>query len=276
MTGIMLDDRRVELLRMGEGEPILYLHGLADVHSVFEPGEPPPLLSQLAAGREVLAPAHPGYEGSGELGVHADAEDYAFHLLDVVDELQLDAVDMVGASLGGWLAVEFALRHPARVRRLVLVNPLGLHVPRAKTGLFFGAAAPRGIGGFAEVRSMLFADAQSAVATEALPDDMSRERQRRWFGGLAAAARLGWRGPELRNPKLRGRLRRVTIPTLLLWGKHDRISSVEHARAWERELPDAELVLVPDAGHSVPLERPDVAFDWISSYLAHPSAPLTA
>ncbi|MBV8951948.1 MAG: alpha/beta fold hydrolase, partial [Actinobacteria bacterium] len=185
-------------------------------------------------------------------------------------------VDVVGASFGGWLAAELAVRHPARVRRLVLMNPLGLHVPHSGTGLFFGAAAPHGIGGFAEVRSMLFADPQSAVATGALPDDMERARQLRWFGGLAGAARLGWRAPELRNPKLRRRLRRVNVPSLVLWGEQDRISPIAHARVWERELPDAEVVLVPDAGHSLPLERPDVVVDWVTSYLAHPSAPLTA
>jgi pimeloyl-ACP methyl ester carboxylesterase len=271
MAGTTIHGRRVEILRLGDGEPILYLHGLADVHSVFAPDDPPPALTHLATGREVVAPAHPGYAGTDDLGPHAEPEDYAFHLLDVIEHLGLDAVDVVGASFGGWLAAELALRHPQRVRHLVLVNPLGLHVPRTHTGLFFGAAAPRGIGGFAEVRSMLFADPQSPVAREALPDDMSRERQLRWFGGLAGAARLGWRGPQLQNPKLRDRLRRVTAPTLVLWGERDRITPVAHARVWETELPDAELVLVPDAGHSLPLERPEVVVDWTSSYLAHPS-----
>ena len=270
-TATLADGRRVEILRLGKGEPLLYLHGLADVHSVLPPEEPPAALTLLGATREVVAPAHPGYEGTEDLGPHADPEDYAFHLLDVLDHLGLDAVDVIGASFGGWLAAELALRHPNRVRRLVLVNPLGLQVPGAQRGLFFGAAAPRGIGGFAEVRSMLFADSSSTVATATLPDEMSRERQLRWFGGLAGAARLGWRGPELRNPKLRGRLRRITAPALVLWGERDRISPVAHAREWEKRLPDAELVLVPDAGHSLPLERPDVTTDWIVSYLAHPS-----
>jgi pimeloyl-ACP methyl ester carboxylesterase len=271
MPGTLVNGRRVEILRLGDGEPVLYLHGLADVHSVFPPDEPPPALTKLATEREIVAPALPGYQGSDDLGPQADIEDYAFHLSDMLDELGIERVDVVAASFGGWLATELALRHRPRIRRLVLVNPLGLHVPGVRPGLFFGAAAPRGIGGFAEVRSMLFGDPQAPVATRALPDDMVKDRQLRWFAGLAGAARIGWHAPELRNPKLRDRLHRVAVPVLLVWGERDAIGPVAHAREWERALPDAELVLVPGAGHSLMLERPDVAVDWITSYLAHPS-----
>ncbi len=255
-----VNGRAVTLTRAGSGPPLLYLHGLADVHSAVEPEPAPPLLAALRGHAEVIAPALPGYLGSESLGAHADVEDHAFHLADLLDRLELGAVTLVGASIGGWLAAEFAFRHPDRVGRLVLVDPLGLYVPEAPGALFFGAAAPRGVGGLGEVRGVLFADPDGPAARGALPDGLTREQSLRWFGGLAGAAQLGWPAPQLCNPKLRERLGRITAPTLLVWGRDDQVAPVAHADAWRTGLRDARVELVDEAGHAATLEQPaDVA-----------------
>jgi pimeloyl-ACP methyl ester carboxylesterase len=257
VTSVTVAGRRVELARVGSGTPLLYLHGLADVHSVVPPDPPTQLLHRLARSAAVIAPALPGYAGSDGLGRAADVEDVAFHLADLLDELGIAQLDIVGTSLGGWLAAEFALRHPDRVRRLVLAAPLGLHVRDAPGVLFFGAAAPRGVGGFAEVRGVLFADPDGPVALDALPDELPRERALRWFGGLGGAAALGWQAPQLCDPKLAARLHRIGMPTLLVWGAADRIAPVGQATAWQRGLPDARLEVLDGAAHALPLEDPD-------------------
>jgi len=259
--------RAVEVLRLGSGAPLLYLHGLADVHAVFPPDEPTPLLQVLATEREVIAPAHPGYLGSDALPANADVEDHAFHLADLLDALSIDAVDVVGTSFGGWLAAELALRHPARVRRLALIDPLGLSVRGEPGALFFGAVAPRGVGGYGEVRGVLFADADSEVALAAFPDQPDRERMLRWFTGLAGAAQVGWRAPQLCNPKLGNRLGRISAPTLLVWGEADRIAPVAHGARWRDALPDARLEIVADAGHCAGLECPDRVAELLLAFL---------
>jgi pimeloyl-ACP methyl ester carboxylesterase len=259
--------RAVTLTRLGTGPPLLYLHGLADVHSAVAPEPAPPLLAALAKRSEVVAPALPGYAGSDALGAHSDVEDHAFHLADLVDQLGLGAVDMVGASIGGWLAAEFALRHPDRVRRLVLVGPLGLYVPDARGALFFGAAAPRGVGGLGEVRGVLFAEPDGSTALDALPDELTREESLRWFGGLAGAAQLGWPAPQLCNPKLGSRLGRIAAPTLLVWGREDQIAPVAHADAWRRGLPDARVEVL-DGGHALTLEQPAGIARVVDGFLA--------
>jgi pimeloyl-ACP methyl ester carboxylesterase len=260
--------RQVTLWRAGTGPPLLYLHGLADVHSALPPDPPIPLLDGLATTAEVIAPALPGYTGSDPLGPRPDVEDYAFHLADLLDQLGIGQADVVGASLGGWFATEFALRHPGRVRRLVLVAPLGLDVPDARGALFFGAAAPRGVGGLGEVRGVLFADPDGATALAALPDRLPRDRALRWFGGLAGAAALGWAAPQLCNPKLDRRLARIGTPTLLVWGGRDQVAPVGQADAWRTGLPDARLEVLDGAGHALGLEDPAQLGSIVQAFLA--------
>jgi pimeloyl-ACP methyl ester carboxylesterase len=155
------------------------------------------------------------------------------------------------------MAAELALRHAHRVRRLVLVDPLGVHVRGEPGALFFGAAAPRGVGGFGEVRGALFADAESEIALAALPDEPDHDQMLRWFSGLTGAAQIGWTAPQLCNPKLLGRLPRITAPTLLLWGEADQIAPLTHGERWRDGLADARLEKIPGGGHSAHLEQPD-------------------
>jgi pimeloyl-ACP methyl ester carboxylesterase len=249
----------VTLLRGGSGDPLVYLHGLCDIHSADPGVRWTPFLGRLAERFDVLAPALPGYNGSTGHDTMDDVEDYVWHLADLLDALGLERTDVVAHCVGGWFAAELALRRPERIRRLVLVGPVGLHVPGLSVPPFFGAVAPRGIGGFGEARSLLFADPDGAPAITALPDDMDEDRQLLWFGGLAAAARLGWKAPHFQSRKLAERLGRVAVPTLVLRGEVDRLVPAEAGRAWVDGMPEAQFSEVPAVGHCLPLEWPPVA-----------------
>ncbi len=253
--------RQVTLTRGGAGRPVLYLHGLCDLHSALDGRELTPFLAAMAAtsAAEVLAPALPGYGGSSGLEDMHDVEDYVFHLTDLLDGFGADPLDVIGHCFGGWLAAELALRRPDRVRRLVLVAPLGLHVPGLEVPPAFGALAPRGVGGFAEARRLLFADPEGAAALAALPDGMGQDQQLRWFGGLAGAARLGWKAPHFQSRRLSARLGRITVPSLVLRGEQDLLVPEVAGRAWVEGIPVAEMAEVPDAGHALVLEWPEVA-----------------
>ncbi len=262
-TQLTVGGRGVALTRTGQGRPLLYLHGLVDLHSALPTDPPTPFLAALAEARgaEVLAPALPGYVGSeGPDGFH-DIEDYVFHVVDLLDALGLADIDVVGHSLGGWLAAELALRRADRVRRMVLVAPLGLHVRGLEIPPVFGALAPRGVGGFGEARRLLFADPDGAAALDALPDGMAEDRQLRWFGGLAGAARLGWKAPHFQSRRLATRLGRIGVPTLVVCGEQDLLVPEPAGRAWVDGLGAADLFEVPDAGHAMVLEWPECAVD---------------
>jgi pimeloyl-ACP methyl ester carboxylesterase len=251
--------RAVTVLRGGEGTPLLYLHGLCDIHAATAGDQWSDFLGRLAAHFDIVAPALPGYNASTGLEDLDDVEDYVWHLSDLCDETGLGEIVVVGHSLGGWFAAELALRQPGLVRRLVLLDPLGVHVGGVEVPPFFGAVAPRGIGGMGEARRLLFSDPDGPAALAALPDAMTTEQQLLWFAGLAGAARLGWKAPHFQNRKLTERLGRIRVPTLVVRGRHDLLVPDEMARVWVASIPGARLSETADAGHCLPLERPDVA-----------------
>lgn len=255
---------QLALARGGAGRHVLYLHGLCDLHSAL-PGHPfTDFVSRLTPTNDVVAPALPGYEGSSGVADLHDVEDYVFLLLDLLDRLVLREVDVIGHSLGGWLAAELALRRPDRVRRLVLVAPLGLHVPGVEVPPVFGALAPRGVGGFGESRALLFADPEGSAALAALPDGMAEEQQLRWFGGLAGAARLGWKAPHFQSRRLAARLGRIGVRTLVVGAEEDLLVPEPTTRAWVDGLPNGELIEVPATGHAAVLETPEMAGEVLS------------
>lgn len=266
---VQVAGRDVTVLRGGAGALVLYLHGLCDVHAVATGDTWTPFLDRLAAHFDVVAPALPGYDRSTGLDELDDVEDYVWHVVDFLDTMRVEDVVVVGHSLGGWFAAELALRHPELVRRLVLLDPLGLHVGGIEVPPFFGAVAPRGIGGMGEARRLLFADGDGARAVEALPDAMTTEQQLLWFGGLAGAARLGWKAPHFQSRKLSERLHRLRVPTLVMRGASDLLVPEESARAWVEAIAGARRIDVPGAGHCLPLERPEVA-DEVEGFLAGP------
>src|SRR5262249_61521907 len=112
--------------------------------------------SGWAGRRRVFLPVHPGFGESEGFDEIEDIEDLVFHTVDVMDELGLEQADVVGLSLGGWLAAELALRHPQRVKRLVLVNAAGVRVPGVGRGNIFMATP-------AKTRTLLFHDPASTL-----------------------------------------------------------------------------------------------------------------
>jgi pimeloyl-ACP methyl ester carboxylesterase len=267
LESVSVRGRSTLVARGGSGPPLLYLHGLAgDMHASFQPSGWSPVLARLARQFSVLAPAHPGYPGSDGAASLDGVDDYAFHYADLLDVFGIDQAAVVGCSFGGWLATELAVRHPARVAKLALLDPLGVHGP----GLvepFFGAVAPRGVGGFGEARQLLFADPSSGPALVVLPDDMGETQQLRWYEGLAGAARLGWPAPQFQSRKLTSHLWRVGCPTLIVWGEHDRLVPPAHRRVWSDSIARCRTVTIAGAGHCLIAEHPHAVAAEVLAFL---------
>src|SRR5262249_46247652 len=145
---------------------------------------------------------------------------------------------------------EVATRWPDVARRLVLVAPFGVRLGSAPPGPLFELQPPR-------LRHTLFADSDSEVALPLAPDPSpTMEAFEVRLTGDRAAARFAWR-PSLHNPKLIRRLPRVGCPTLVLWGREDRLMAASYADAWAAALPDPTVKLIDHAGHALGFERPD-------------------
>lgn len=259
MSARMLDvrGRTVGIEEAGEGEPLLWLHGIVDVNGVMAGLSP--FHMKLADGFRLMAPAHPGCAGSDEDGSLESIEDLVFHTLEVMDALALDTVHLAGACVGGWLAAEIATRNPERVRSLSLVAPSGLFVSGAPIGDVFMAVQPES-GSLEALRSMMFADAGSALATGIFPDEGGgSDASLRLYKTFRFAARVGFHPPYFHNRKLVDRLYRFRGPAVILAGGQDRMVPRRHFDAYAAGLPGASLRVLDGCGHSPHLEAPDEA-----------------
>jgi pimeloyl-ACP methyl ester carboxylesterase len=239
----MLDVRgsRISMRRIGSGEPLLFLHGPRGI------GDPSPLIDRLARCFAVLAPDHPGFGRSDAADGLDTIADMAMFYLDVLDQLDLRGVHVVGHSLGGWIALELAVRNATRLRSLTLANAAGIRVEGVSRGDMY-IATP------AELGRLLFHEPehQANIAhAEEDPDRIALITKNR-----NASAKLTWH-PRLYDPHLAKWLHRITLPTLVLWGDADRVIPVAHAGEFVRLIPHASSVTIPACGHMSDVERPD-------------------
>ncbi len=258
--------RPVQVEELGQGEPILYLHGIADLHGAS--ASLLPFHQSLGEGRRLLAPAHPGCAGSGEDDAMESMEDVVFHYLQVADTLGLAEFNLAGTCLGGWIAAELAVRHPERVKKLVLVGASGLAVPGHPIGDLFMMVQPHDGGHLDDLRAMLFANADVPVALEMFPDgyvdadaDLLRYKMFRF------SSRIGFTPPYFYHPRLRERLPRYTNPALVIHGAADTMVPPAHGAAYAEGLGDARLEVVEGAGHSPHLEQLEQVAALITDFL---------
>lgn len=270
MSGRFLEinGRRVWLLENGTGAPLVYLHGFADVHSVKDSWLP--FHEQLAKGARVIAPAHPGCAQSDDNKDIDVIEDVVFHYLEVLDALKLDKFDLVGHCVGGWIAAELAVRHPEKIRNLVLVGASGLFVEGALIGDIFMNAQPEFGSSYATLREMLFSRADQPNGLEMFPDGKGElEDEVRRYQMLRLSSRIGFKPPYFYNRPLRNRLHRITSPTLVIWGEKDGFVPRSHGETYAKLIPHSgELNIISGAGHSAHVEKPEETARMVLNFLS--------
>ena len=227
----------------GDGPPLLFLHSGAapDSHATD-------YLERLAQRFRVLAPCHPGFGRYARPAHICGVDDIAYHYLDLLDDLDLSDVTLVGASLGGWIASEITVRSTARIGRLVLVDPFGIKV---------GGREDREIADFFAVSpedraALEFTDPAFSVLSYAGKSDDQLEVLAR---GREAEAYFGWQ-PFMHNPQLVHWLHRIDVPTLLIRGGDDEIVVEANHDAFLARIPDCRKTVIPGAGHHPHLDAP--------------------
>jgi len=250
---LTVHETRVRVLAAGTGEPLLYLHDSGDL------GRWSPLLAGLAGQFAVQRPDHPGFNASADGDDIDSVHELAFFYLDLLDELGLDRVTVVGAGLGGWVAADLAAIEPQRTAKLILAAPRGIRTDARIPDIFLLSPA--------ELAELTYYtdEARSAARRQAeqLADDPARFQ--RYLRNRSATAHLGW-NPYLHDPKLPGRLHRAIAPTLILWGAQDRLLPVRHARRWAELLPRDEVTIIEEAGHLPLAEQPDASLLAIQAF----------
>jgi pimeloyl-ACP methyl ester carboxylesterase len=233
--------KKTQLTVGGDGPPLLYLH------SASGETEWMPFHAELAKHFTVYLPAHPGFADSKGLEQTRDIYDLAWHYVDLIQELKLGPVPIVGFSLGGWTGVELAILRPQLVKKLVMVAAAGVRVPDAPMGELF-------IDNLDKLKKLLFFDQNDPSIPQAMPTSLDDPRIVMWLRAREATARIAW-NPYLHNPRLPQHLRRVECPTLLLWGRHDKLLPLGMGQYYAKEIPGARLEVFENCGHMLPFEK---------------------
>jgi pimeloyl-ACP methyl ester carboxylesterase len=243
------DRCRVRLMRAGRGTPLLYLHGARGAGTWL------PFMEQLAQRFDVIVPEHPGFGSSDTPDWLDNVGDLAYFYLDVMEELGLEGVHLVGSSLGGWIAAEIAVRSSARLKSLVLSAAAGIHVKGASKGDIFLWSPEK------FVRN-LFHDQK--LADTALAQPVSEAEQMADMKNRLATAKLAWQ-PRLYNPHLAKWLHRIAVPTLVIWGDDDKVIPPAYGPAFAKLIPGARLEVIANCGHVPQLE---CAGQWVGKIAA--------
>jgi pimeloyl-ACP methyl ester carboxylesterase len=246
---VRINGREIVVHSAGQGEPVVLWHG-AGTFTGWD------WIKPLADGFRLIAPVHPGYGESEDDPRITSIQDYVMTYLDLFDELGLDTFNLVGHSLGGWMAATFATQHARRLRKLVLVSPAGLHVPEAPTVDIFRLEPEALLASL--VADMRFFDGR-------LPNPPDIEVIVNSYRELSSTARVAWE--RIYDPKLPRYLHRINVPTLLLWGGQDRLIPAAQAQVWASHVPNAQVRIVPDVGHLV-LEESDAGMQIVKEFLA--------
>jgi len=241
---------RLNLHRGGSGEPLLYLHGANGAPAVA------PFMEKLAVGFEVLVPEHPGFGASSEPEWLDNVHDLAYFYLDFLKELDLRGVHVVGSSLGGWLALEMAVRDATRIKSLLLVGPAGIALEGVTPADTF-------LWSHEELTRNLFFD--PSIADRLLAQPQTPEQLDVTLKNRHTVARLGWE-PRMHDPFLHKWLHRVDVPVKIVWGECDRILPVAYAREFQRLIPKSSVEIVPRCGHLPQSETPDVFCDIVLKF----------
>jgi pimeloyl-ACP methyl ester carboxylesterase len=229
----------------GAGRPLVFLHGAGGLDMDLG------FLDALAQTFHVYAPLVPGYGDSEECSELRDMLDFTLHTWDVVEQLGLKDPILVGLSMGGMIASEMAAIAPNDVSRLALIAPAGLWLDEHPIPDIF-AMLPY------ELPGCLFYDAEAGAKIMSAGTDMSDPKFLQAFlvqnaRQLGAAGKILFPIPER---GLASRLYRIKAKTLLIWGAGDKLIPPVYAREFQKGIEGAEVVLIPEAGHVAPFEKP--------------------
>lgn len=262
MENITAGGIQIAYERVGEGYPLILLHGAAEDSRIWQPQ-----LAGLADDFTVVAWDEPGAGQSSDLPGEVELAEIADRLALLIENLELGPAHVAGMSWGGTVALELYRRHPRRVATLILIDtyagwkgslPADEVRARVRDVRQMLASPPENFdpmlaGLFADEPPTKFVPLLDAIAADSRPATFARQLR------------------IMAETDLSDLLPQISIPTLLIWGQFDERSPLSVARQFEESIPDATLVMIEGAGHMSSLERPEAVNDAVRDFCrVHP------
>ena len=245
----------LSLIKGGTGRPLLVLHE--------ELGHPGWLRwhAALAQSHALHIPLHPGFGVSPRVEWISSVRDLAGFYSRVLRDMGLSPVDVIGFSLGGWIAAEMAANCAEQFCRMVLVAPLGIRPPEGDIMDLFATTT----------RVYLDASVHDPAQTPEFPALYGGEEVAKqfevWEEARAEVCRLAWQ-PYMYNPSLSPLLEGVSgLPTLVVWGREDKIVPVSSGQSYNRSIAGSELTTFESCGHRPEIEKAEEFIDQMQNFL---------
>ncbi len=249
---LIYDGGEIHYWRGGMGSPLLLVHGLGG--STFQ--DFLTLAGRLARRHHVICVDLPGYGFSHAVSFPQSVSNQADFLRIFLDDLQLERVHLLGNSMGGWIALKFAEQNPQRIRKMVLIAPAGIRFEPPPLDIF----TPNDEPGMVRLLQYLF-HRPMKLPGWFLRDWLRVSRQRR------KAVRVMIESMLTAQDLMDDRVLKIQVPTLILWGEHDRVIPVETGRRLVSLMPTARLEIIGGCGHLVHHEAPSLVTRHLESWL---------
>lgn len=246
-------DMELEVIRRGTGTPILLLHGMENIHPQAA------FLDLLGKHATIIAPSHPGFGHSPRPDGFETVYDLVHLYLEMLESLPYERVTLMGFSFGGWLAAEIAVKSCQHIDRLLLVDALGIKIRDRETPDILDVfnTSPKEV-----QRQSWHNPDQWAPDFNAMEDEAIVMHARNW----ESLSLYGWH-PYMYNPQLKRWLRRISRPTLVLWGASDGIVTPDYGRAYSALIPGARFEVIAEAGHHPAIEQPAAFVERVVAFL---------
>jgi pimeloyl-ACP methyl ester carboxylesterase len=254
-------DARVNYVEMGDGPPVVFIHGLAGCWQNWLENIP-----RFAANHRVVAVDLSGFGHSELPREDISIPGYGRFMDAFLGQIGIERATLVGNSMGGFVAAETAISHPSRVEKLVLVSAAGGPALRERNDPN-QARLMRAARLFAPIAAAAIARREHLIRRPRLrkmilykiaryPDRIEPELCYEVASGAGKPGFLDALNAIL-DYDFEDRIPEISCPTLIVWGRNDEIVPVEDAYEYERLIPGARKVIFEETGHVPMLERPD-------------------
>jgi pimeloyl-ACP methyl ester carboxylesterase len=243
------------VMKAGKGPALIYLHG--DYGLFWNE-----FLDRLAENFTVYAPAHPGTTPGDPDGLRAldDMWDLVLYHYELFDQLGVESPILVGDSFGAMVAAEVAATDPTRVSKLVLMSAMGLWRDDTPIRNYIVTPQP-------ELAPLILRNPEHPVRKQIFADDADPSQQDAYIRMAWTFACIGkfiWPIPD---KGLKKRMHRIKAPTLILWGKQDRLIPPLYAEEFCSRIAGSRVELIDNAAHLLPFEQPATSARTVQNFL---------
>lgn len=252
---IRVGDTELQVLKLGTGKPLLVMHGEMGFSGLLK------WHTALAATRTLHIPLHPGFGKTPQASWIMNVRDLGAFYSGYIREQKLTPVDVIGFSLGGWLAAEMATANSGQFKKMVLVGAAGLRPPTGEIMDMFTRTA----------RNYLnenVVDYQNTPEFSSLfGGEQTPAQYEEWEEARAETARIAW-APYMFTQSMEHLLENVAgLPTLLIWGKQDPVVPLSVAELYHKRIAGSKLVTFDHCGHMPEIEKSAEFIKEVESFL---------